>query len=456
LPPQLSFDLVGLRGLAPQLLFISLGREPFQLPQGKFNMRLTAAMQWRGRRALVGGGAARCCNRLIGLSLLAILAPAAALAQAPQPSSPPAPDPSPQARSPQSPTPPPPSPQQLQRAKLNQDTLIIAASRPGATYLAMANDLSAAIGTGGSTRLLPLAGDGGLGNLQDLLLLRGIDMAIVPGNALAHAKATNAFGSALVQRVAYVAMLYGEEVHVVAGQAISAIGDLRGKRVAVPSRDGAAQFTVGDIFRRLDIAIESVPLEPADAIEGVRSGAVEAAVLVGGKPLTQMSSLAKDGSVRLLTLSSPALPSDSYAPAVLLAEDYPALIPPGSLVETIAVSAVLVAGKGGDESARRVARHTPAVLDAIAKLAVSQRHPKWRDVNLGAVLPGWSRLDAAEKWLTQAFAQRREVLQDQLDEFLRAGNPVKASHLSVPRRKKLLDDFEAWARKSVSGELDPK
>jgi hypothetical protein len=77
-------------------------------------------------------------------------------------------------------------------------------------------------------------------------------------------------------------------------------------------------------------------------------------------------------------------------------------------------------------------------------------------VNLGAVLPGWSRLDAAEKWLTQAFAQRREVLQDQLDEFLRAGNPVKASHLSVPRRKKLLDDFEAWARKSVSGELDPK
>jgi CO/xanthine dehydrogenase FAD-binding subunit len=160
--------------------------------------------------------------------------------------------------------------------------------------------------------------------------------------------------------------------------------------------------------------------------------------------------------VRLLTLSSPALPSDSYAPAVLLAEDYPALIPPGSLVETIAVSAVLVAGKGGDESARRVARHTPAVLDAIAKLAVSQRHPKWRDVNLGAVLPGWSRLDAAEKWLTQAFAQRREVLQDQLDEFLRAGNPVKASHLSVPRRKKLLDDFEAWARKSVSGELDPK
>jgi TRAP-type uncharacterized transport system substrate-binding protein len=330
--------------------------------------------------------------------------------------------------------------------------LIVAASRPGATYLAMANDLSAAIGAAGRARLLPLAGDGGLGNLQDILFLRGVDMAIVPANALTHAKATNAFGSALAQRLAYVAVLYGEEVHVIAGPGISAIGDLRGKKVAVPSRDGVAQFTVSDIFRRLDIAVDSVPLELADAIEGVRTGAVEAAVLVGGKPLVQVSQLPKDGSVRLLALSSPSLPGGGYSPAVLLPEDYPALIPPGAMVETVAVSAVLVAGRGGDESARRVARHTPAVLNAIVKLAVSQRHPKWRDVNLGAVLPGWSRLDAAETWLTQAFAQRREVLQGQLDEFVRAGNPVKASHLSVPRRKKLLEDFEAWARQSVSGE----
>jgi TRAP-type uncharacterized transport system substrate-binding protein len=288
------------------------------------------------------------------------------------------------------------SPQQALRVKLNQSTLIIAASRPGTTYLAMANDLVAAVGASGSVRVLPVAAEGGLGNVQDVLFLRGIDMAIVPANVLAHAKATNAFGGGLAQKVAYVTTLYGEEVHIVAGGGVASVGELRGKRVAVPVDDSSARFTASDVFRRLGVEIDSVPLGPAEALEKVRTGAVAASIFVGGKPVGEVSALPKDGSLRLLSLPFASPPGEGYSPAVLLPEDYPALIPPGAIVETVAAGAVLIAGKGDEEATRRIAKHTPAVLDAIALLAVSQRHPKWKDVNLGAVLPGWSRLEAAE------------------------------------------------------------
>jgi TRAP-type uncharacterized transport system substrate-binding protein len=361
-----------------------------------------------------------------------------------------------EAKSPPQPV-PVPSPQQkpIKRAKLNQETLVIAASRPGTAYLAMASDLSSAIGSSGNVRVLAVAADGAHANLRDLLFLRGVDMAIVPSNVLAHAKATGAFGNALTQKVAYVTALYSEEVHVVAGQGITVIGDLAGKRIAVPAEDATAQFTAGDILHHLGIAVETAPMAPADALSAVRTGTVAAAVLVARKPEALVAALPKDGSLRLLSLPIAAMPGDGYSPAVLLPEDYPALIPPGAIVESLAVRAVLLAGRS-DEATRRVAKHTPTVLDAIARLAASSRHPKWRDVNLGAVLTGWTRVEAAETWLKQASAQRREARQDHFDQVVRVERRVKSSDLSAPQSKKLLDEFEVWARQSVVSESAAK
>jgi len=284
--------------------------------------------------------------------------------------------------------------------------------------------------------------------------LRGVDLAIVPANVLAHAKVANALGGSLPQRLAYLASLYGEEVHVVVGLDIASAADLRGRKVAIPPGDGTVRFTAKDIFQRLGVTFEEVQMEPADALREVRSGTVAAALLVAGKPVPLVSALPKDGRLRLLSLSFPKPPGEGegYAPAVLLPDDYPALVPPGAIVETVAVPAVLMANKETDEVTRRIARHAPAVLDAIARLAVSQRHPKWKDVNLGAVLPGWSRVPAADAWLARVSAQRRQALQGQFDEFLRAEKRVSLSELSDPEKKKLFDEFQAWARKSVTSE----
>jgi uncharacterized protein len=116
---------------------------------------------------------------------------------------------------------------------------------------------------------------------------------------------------------------------------------------------------------------------------------------------------------------------------------------------------VLMANKS-DEATRRIARHTPALLAAIGTLAASERHPCWRDVNLSAVLPGWFRVEAAEKWLTEAVAQRKQQLKG-ASEPARAVKPVKSSALAAPQdRKKLFDEFEAWAAQSAALQSAPE
>ncbi len=192
--------------------------------------------------------------------------------------------------------------QQALRTKLNESTVLVATSHPSATYFGMASDMATLFSASDGVRMLPVASNGGALTLSDLLFLRGIDMAIVPSNVLTHAKANEALGGGLAQRMTYITRLYSEEVHLLVGRSVASIEDLRGKQIAVPADDGTAQFTAEDLFGRLQIRVELVTANPADAIDKVRAGSLAAALLVGGKPLPQLARLARDGSVRLLNL----------------------------------------------------------------------------------------------------------------------------------------------------------
>ena len=181
----------------------------------------------------------------------------------------------------------PPSGRGQARAKLNQETLVIAAGRPGTSYMAMAGDLAAALAASGGVRLLPIQRTAGWRTCRTCCFCAASIWRSCPPTSWPHARTTNALGGALSHRLVYVTALYSESVHVIAGRGIAAIGDLRGRKVAVPAGDGTVQFTASDIFKRLGIAVESVPMEPADALEEVRDGKIAAVVLVGGKPLAR-------------------------------------------------------------------------------------------------------------------------------------------------------------------------
>jgi hypothetical protein len=75
-------------------------------------------------------------------------------------------------------------------------------------------------------------------------------------------------------------------------------------------------------------------------------------------------------------------------------------------------------------------------------------------VNLGAALPGWPRVEAAETWLRQASTQRKEALRATPEQPPRSDGRIKSSELAADRRKRLLDEFDAWARKTAASSED--
>ncbi|RTL72350.1 MAG: C4-dicarboxylate ABC transporter substrate-binding protein, partial [Hyphomicrobiales bacterium] len=115
--------------------------------------------------------------------------------------------------------------------QLNQNTITVISGNTNGTYLYLAYDMSAVLDDGTQLRVLPVIGKGGYQNMIDLLHLRGIDLAITQSNIMSYLKKTNEMGPNIDQRVAYIAKLYNEELHVLAGPGIRRIQDLAGKKV---------------------------------------------------------------------------------------------------------------------------------------------------------------------------------------------------------------------------------
>jgi TRAP-type uncharacterized transport system substrate-binding protein len=251
--------------------------------------------------------------------------------------------------------------------------------------------------------------------------------------------------------LSYVARLYGEEIHILVGPGISSFESLRGQTISVPPGDGNAEFAVRDLLRRLRVEAEVIKMAAPDAIDDVRSGDLAALVLMGGKPLRSIASLPKDGSLRLLPLPFVQAMGDGYSPAAFRADDYPSLIPEGQTVDTISVSAVLVANNPprANDGYRRIAKFVPPFFEALSELAGPQFHPKWSEVNLAANFAGWSRFAAAEEWLAKAERDQTASVRRNFDEFLSAARPSGSPPLSAQERKQLFDEFVQWTRKSV-------
>jgi len=145
-----------------------------------------------------------------------------------------------------------------------------------------------------------------------------------------------------------------------------------------------------------------------------------------------------------------------YLPATLTHEDYPNLIAAGESVETIAVGAALIAFNWPKDTDRykRINKFVEAFFAKIPEFQKAPRHPKWREINLAATIPGWKRFDGAEEWLARAREQaaaaaqkdaaERTAERTQLNEFLATRPNARASAVSAEDREALFQEFLKW------------
>src|SRR6202000_446563 len=93
---------------------------------------------------------------------------------------------------------------------------------------------------------------------------------------------------------------------------------------------------------------------------------------------------------------------------------YPNLVAEGAAVPTIANRALLVsyAWPENSEKYKKIAKFVDAFFSKIDQFNNSSRHPKWREVNLAAEMPGWVRYKPAADWLASHRNQAVSTVSD--------------------------------------------
>jgi uncharacterized protein len=287
------------------------------------------------------------------------------------------------------------------RDELNRNTTTIITGTPSGTYLQIAYDMSAVLDDGNNLRVLPMLGKGSVQNVKDILHLRGVDMGIVQSDVMGYFKQTGELGRDIDRRLTYITKLYNEEVHIVAGKGINSIRDLVGKQVNFAENGSGTQFSARQIFKLLKLDVREVNMGQTDGLLKVKQGEIAATIFVAGRPAAAVKALAKDPDYKLLPIPFAAELENDYLPAKFSSEDYPNLVEGAQGIETIAVGAVLAVFNWSENNdrQRRVTAFVDKFFSRFADFQKAPRHPKWKEVNLAARLPGWNRLPAATSWL---------------------------------------------------------
>ena len=295
---------------------------------------------------------------------------------------------------------------QLMR-EINSATIGLAAGLPEGAPLRFATELARVVDDGTNMRVLPIVTRGPFENVYDLLYLRGVDAAIVNGDVLEHFKKDSKIAS-IGKRIHYLTHLFPSEVHVFVRPEIKSLEDLAGKSVNFNTHGTAAAYSGPIIFERLGIkvAAQFVP-HPVAMADMAKSDKFAAVVFVSAKPLDPFVRRKWPEGFRFLPVPLTEKLEEYYLPAQLEAADYPDLIANGQSIQTISVPAVLAiyAWPQRSERHQRIVRFINYLFERLPRLQKEAGyHAKWRELNLGATVPGWQRfaamqtkLDAAEK-----------------------------------------------------------
>lgn len=279
-------------------------------------------------------------------------------------------------------------------ARANAGTVGVISGGVDGTYVRFAADLAAVLDSD-ELRIVPVVGKGSIQNIHDIMLLRGIDIGIVQSDALAFAR-RNRLLPGVDHLIQYITKLYDEEIHILARAGITSMEQLSGQVVNVDGTGSGTAMTASLVFEALRVQPRLAHDTQDVALTKLRAGEIAAMMFVAGSPARIFSGVPADSGLRFLPIpATPAL-METYLPSALTHAAYPTLVPEGAEVETIAVGAVMAvyAWQPGTERHRKVARFVEALQSRFDEFLRPPRHPKWREVNLAAEVPGWTRFDA--------------------------------------------------------------
>src|SRR5262249_8130473 len=206
---------------------------------------------------------------------------------------------------------------------------------------------------------------------------------------------------------------------------------------------------------RLGIQVEQVLLDNPTALQKIKSGEVAALVRVIGKPVEFFNKIPANSGLHLVPIPFSKTFADYYTVGELSKEDYPTLVNEGDHVARRGGPAVLGVfnWQKGTERYNRTRHFVESLFANWDKFRHPPRHPKWRDVNLAATVPGWQRWSVAEEMLQKmqqeaggavAAATNATGTNGDFGSSLAARG---VTNLTAQQRDALFQEFEQWQQR---------
>ena len=335
------------------------------------------------------------------------------------------------------------------RYRKNTWTVGVAGGQLTGTYMTFANELAEVLDDGDNLRVLPIVTYGAASNLEDLLYLKNVDVAVTQADVFDYFRNQRKIVN-LENRVNYIIRLPVSEMHVLARAEVKSIEDLRGKKVSFGPAGSASSLTGTIVFQRLGVHVEQVLYDNPTALQKVKSGELAALVRVIGRPIDFFAKIPASSGLHFVPIPFSKTFADYYALGELTSKEYPTLVPEDQPVDTLAVPAVLAVFNWArnTDRYRRVERFVERMFTKWDKFREPPRHPKWRDVNLAATVPGWNRWVVADEMLKRIRPKDvadAQVASSDFSTFLRASG--SAANLTQEQREALFREFLQWREK---------
>jgi TRAP-type uncharacterized transport system substrate-binding protein len=298
------------------------------------------------------------------------------------------------------------------REKKNAWTVGIVGGLLSGTYMRFVDEMASVLNDGDNLRILPIVSYGAASNLDDLLYLRGVDAAVTQSDVFEYFR-TQRKTPNLERRVQYVIRMPISELHILARSDVQSLEDLRGKKVNFGPAGTGASLTGTIVFQRLGINVDQVMIDQPTALQKLQSGQVDAIARVIPKPIDFFGKIPANSGLHLVNIPFTKTFEDLYTLGEFTKQDYPNLLQGQDRIDTIAVPAVLAVFNWQKNSDRynRVERFIQYLFSRWDTFQHPPYHPKWRDVNLAATVPGWTRFSVAEQLLQQMQVEQQQKQQ---------------------------------------------
>lgn len=307
-----------------------------------------------------------------------------------------------------------------------------------------AADIQVALDDGDNLRVMPIVSRGVKQNVLDILYLKGVDAGVLYTDALDEFRNDGKIKN-IDKRINYISHLFLSGVHALVRPEIKELKDLEGKKFGFQGRGTGVSVTSAIIFNRMGIDVEPVYITNHQALEKMKTGEMHGLIYLVSKAHPSLTSIDPKFGFHLLPIPYDKF-TDYYVPITYESADYPNLIKPGEKVDAIGVPAVLAVynwPKGSDRF-RKVERFIQYYFDRFEKFKNPPFQKEWKEINLSAVVPGWTRYWYAEQLLTSKLPSHPGPSRDSV--VLTSQDAAPNVDFSDPEVHKQFNEFLEWRK----------